>query len=178
MMTIQDLAHRAYQAAQERDQDAADAAVTELIARGQFDVQIATEAWMDRTTVMIGHITDGQVQLKLSMISDHSGTGITEPIQQIRQPDVAWTGRMFLAYVGGERQICAALWAAVPNGQARVYVERMLTTMALTGLAHEEGLGDDGQQDDPELTCDDVIHRWVAGDRPATGRAIAKAHLN
>jgi len=183
MMMIQDVAHAAYEAVQDNDRDAMDAAVSEILSREPYDIDTAMRAWVDRTVVLMGHGAGGNVRLKLGMISDHSGTGVPDPLQKVKPPDVAWAGKMFLAHVRRDAAKWTRLLSDVPVGALRLYVERMLTTMAVTALAYEEGIGDEdddeeGDQDDPEIDCDDPIHVWVSADRRATGRRIAKAHLN
>ncbi len=179
---VEDLAHTAYEAAQGGELDAMHDAVTEILIRGPFGIDTAVQAWMDRTIVMIGHVLDGRVRLKIAMISDHSGTGLPELLQQVRRPDVAWAGQLFLAHAERDRATWAALWAAVPAGQIRLYVERVLTTMAVTALAYEEGRDSDDDKEGHtaahDLVCNDPIHRMVAADRRAAGRRLAKAHLN
>lgn len=138
MKTIEDLALAAYHAALARNQDDVHHTVAEILSRPVADIDAAATWWMDRTMAEIGPPLGGDIELRVEMVADDSGDGIPSPVQQITSDEVAWVGRFFIAHVHRDLRLRWELWDAVPAGQIRSYLCRLLTTMTCTALAHQD----------------------------------------
>lgn len=167
-LPVLDWAHAAYEAARRHDHDAEIGALAPLVSNGRKAVDVAMRAWIDRTLIVM-HIVMRQsrttIGFKLEM-EDHAG----EETDIDQAPaEVAWAGRMFMAYAKHDRGMWEALWSTVPTDPEAIteHVITLLRSMTATAEMYAE-------QSRPDLSCC-PIH---AADPMTHAARAAMAHYN
>lgn len=172
-MMVADYSHVAYEAARRHDVEAVYAVLTELVGFGPAVLDLAMRNWCARTMTVMAAAGDKPAEyMLLEMESVDSGTGDAEDVDCL-PAEVAWAGRMFMAYARGDSAMWATLWAILPKDPEIIteHVLVLLTTMTTTAASYAENAA-------PTAAPLTGLAGWVRANPETAAARIALSHLN